>query len=67
MRRLRAPIEVSLPRGCFREVPMPQSKLLMRQIRELRHLHFERGLSSQRLIARSLGAWRQIDSPWLHD
>jgi len=36
---------------------MAQSRLLMRQIRELLHLHFEQGLS-QRLIARSLGVVR---------
>ncbi len=37
----------------FREVPMAQTRLPMRQIRELLHLHFEQG-PSQRLIARSL-------------
>ena len=36
---------------------MAQSRLLMRQIRELLYLHFEQGLS-QRLIARSLGVVR---------
>ena len=36
---------------------MAQSRLPMRQIRELLHLHFEQGLS-QRLIARSLGVVR---------
>ena len=36
---------------------MSQSRLLMRQIRQLLQLHFEHGLS-QRLIARSLGVVR---------
>ena len=36
---------------------MAQSRLLMRQIRDLLDLHFEQGLS-QRLMARSLGVAR---------
>ena len=41
----------------FGEVPVAQSRLIMRQIRDLRHLHYEQG-RSQRLMARSLGVAR---------